>query len=115
MDGSGYPFRIPGENLSLGSRIMMVADVFTAVTEIRPYRRGSNRDETIAILKALVKRGGLDDAIVRTLIEGYDENDRLRSEAQAEYAIEYERRVGRAYRAVDPRRAGGGGSPSRSR
>ncbi len=102
MDGNGYPFRIPGENLSLGSRIMMVADVFTAVTEIRPYRRGSNRDETISILKAVVMRGGLDDAVVRALIEGYDEIDRSRSEAQAGYAIEYERRFGRSYRAVDP-------------
>jgi len=81
---------------------MMVADVFTAVTEIRPYRRGSNRDETISILKAVVKRGGLDDAVVRVLIEGYDEIDRSRSEAQAGYAIEYERRFGRSYRAVDP-------------
>ncbi|HEC97405.1 MAG TPA: hypothetical protein ENI58_04515 [Nitrospirae bacterium] len=33
MDGAGYPFHHKGRDLSPGSRIMAVADVFTAITE----------------------------------------------------------------------------------
>jgi HD-GYP domain-containing protein (c-di-GMP phosphodiesterase class II) len=36
MNGKGYPFGIEGSKLSLCSRIMAVADVFTAITEVRP-------------------------------------------------------------------------------
>ena len=39
LDGSGYPFHLPGEQISIESRILTVADVFSAVMESRPYRR----------------------------------------------------------------------------
>ena len=44
INGSGYPFHHKGADMSLGSRIMAVADVFTAVTEDRPYRKGMSED-----------------------------------------------------------------------
>ncbi|MHB1155012.1 MAG: HD-GYP domain-containing protein [Eubacteriales bacterium] len=44
--GMGYPFRIQGNKLSAGSRIMAVADVFMAITENRAYRRGMD-DESV--------------------------------------------------------------------
>lgn len=39
LDGSGYPFHLAGEQLSIESRILTVADVFSALMESRPYRR----------------------------------------------------------------------------
>lgn len=33
LDGSGYPFRLKGDSLDTGARIMVVSDVFTALTE----------------------------------------------------------------------------------
>lgn len=38
LDGSGYPFKLAGDQLSLESRILAVADIFTALMENRPYR-----------------------------------------------------------------------------
>lgn len=38
LDGSGYPFQLAGDQLSLESRILTVADIFTALMESRPYR-----------------------------------------------------------------------------
>ena len=38
LDGSGYPFRIAGEEIALESRIIAVADIFTALVGSRPYR-----------------------------------------------------------------------------
>ncbi len=38
LDGSGYPFHLTGERLSIESRILTVADTFSALMESRPYR-----------------------------------------------------------------------------
>jgi putative nucleotidyltransferase with HDIG domain len=40
FDGSGYPARLSGKEISLGGRITAVADVFDALTNDRPYRVG---------------------------------------------------------------------------
>ena len=37
-DGSGYPGRLAGEDIPIGSRIILVADAFDAMTSPRPYR-----------------------------------------------------------------------------
>jgi diguanylate cyclase (GGDEF)-like protein/putative nucleotidyltransferase with HDIG domain len=40
FDGSGYPDGLRGEAIPQGSRILLVADAFDAITSSRPYRRG---------------------------------------------------------------------------
>jgi putative nucleotidyltransferase with HDIG domain len=40
MDGRGYPEGLVGEAISLDARVLMVADVYDAMTSDRPYRRG---------------------------------------------------------------------------
>ena len=92
MDGDGYPFHHRGEMLPLGSRIMAVADVFTALTENRPYRGGVGREKTIRLLREFADTGGLDLRLVAMLIDEYDRIDRGRSEAQDAYAAEFSRR-----------------------
>jgi diguanylate cyclase (GGDEF)-like protein len=51
-DGNGYPDRLAGEAIPLGSRIILVADAFCAMTEDRPYARSrsvqSTREELLA-------------------------------------------------------------------
>jgi putative two-component system response regulator len=37
-DGSGYPFGLQGEGIPLAARIVAIADVFDALTSIRPYK-----------------------------------------------------------------------------
>ncbi|MBI5420080.1 MAG: HD domain-containing protein [Deltaproteobacteria bacterium] len=95
LNGQGYPFHLTGDDLPLGSRIMCVADVFTAVTENRPYRQGTSRENTEPILHNFVKSDSLDGRIVRLLIDDYEEIDRVRAAAQEAFAAEYERRFPR--------------------
>jgi len=92
MDGTGYPFHHRGETLPLGSRIMAVADVFTALTESRPYREGVGRVKTIGLLREFAANGALDPRLVAALIDAYDLVDQGRSEAQDAYAAEFSRR-----------------------
>jgi putative nucleotidyltransferase with HDIG domain len=51
FDGSGYPAGLAGEAISLGARILAVADVFDAVTSNRPYREGMPVDRAVTIIK----------------------------------------------------------------
>lgn len=73
LNGSGYPFHIGAEKISLGSRIMAVADIFTAIAEDRPYRKGMERKEIEVILKSQAENKGLDKKIVNLLIENFEE------------------------------------------
>ncbi len=93
LDGKGYPFHVGGDELSLGSRIMCVADVFTAVTENRPYRRGTQRNESMPILRNLVKSGALDESIVGLVDENFEEMDGLRSRMQETHMESYRKTI----------------------
>lgn len=51
LDGAGYPDGLAGEQVPLGSRIILVADAFDALTTDRPYRKGISRARAVAILE----------------------------------------------------------------
>lgn len=73
LDGSGYPFHVNSEKIETPSRIMVVADIFTALAEDRPYRAGMQRDAIEKILKDMTKNKGIDKKIVNLLLENYEE------------------------------------------
>lgn len=73
LSGSGYPFHLAGDSLSTGSRILAVADIFTALAEDRPYRRGMNRQGIIGVLDGLRGRDALDGRVIDILCRNYDE------------------------------------------
>ncbi len=54
-DGKGYPDGLQGEEISLGARIVAIADSFDAMTSSRPYRRAL--DYHRAINELLTNRG----------------------------------------------------------
>lgn len=89
LNGKGYPFHHSVDDLSLGSRIMGVADVFTAITEDRPYRRGMSTGETMAVLRTMVKADSLDPGIVRLLEVNIEDVTAARQSAQMESGITY--------------------------
>lgn len=88
-DGRGYPFRRSGSELSLGSRIMAVADVFTALTEDRPYRKGMTPEATRTLLKKMGGGGALDSGLVSLLQSQFDELNAVRAQGQAEARDRY--------------------------
>ncbi len=51
-DGKGYPDGLKGEEITLGARIVAVADSFDAMTSSRPYRRALDYQSAIAELEA---------------------------------------------------------------
>jgi diguanylate cyclase (GGDEF)-like protein/putative nucleotidyltransferase with HDIG domain len=51
FDGSGYPDRLAGEQIPLGSRIIFVCDAFDAIIAKRPYREAATVAEAIAEIR----------------------------------------------------------------
>jgi putative nucleotidyltransferase with HDIG domain len=52
MDGSGYPMGLTGAEMSVESRVLVVADVFAAMAENRPYRVGLEPAKILEIIAA---------------------------------------------------------------
>lgn len=51
-DGSGKPEGLKGQSIPLGSRIIAVADAFSAMTSDRPYRKAMDVSQAIDIMQA---------------------------------------------------------------
>jgi putative nucleotidyltransferase with HDIG domain len=51
LNGKGYPDGLAGEDISLGARILAVADVFDALITDRPYRKAMELGRTLEIIK----------------------------------------------------------------
>ncbi len=61
LDGRGYPRGLTGEHLSIPERIMVLADIFEALTAAdRPYKSAKPVSEAIHILHGMVERQHVD-------------------------------------------------------
>lgn len=71
-DGKGYPLGLAGEEIPLGSRIIMVVAAFDAMTSDRPYRRGLSPE---AAFEELLSHSGTQffTPVVEALIQLYSE------------------------------------------
>lgn len=70
MDGSGYPFGLMGEALSLQARIIRIADIFQAMAQVRPYRTATHPAVILNYLRELVAAGKVDPGVV-ALVEAH--------------------------------------------
>ena len=51
IDGTGTPEGLKGNSIPLGSRIIAVADAFSAMTSDRPYRKAMDNNKALEIMK----------------------------------------------------------------
>lgn len=50
-DGTGYPNKLEGEDIPLLSRVVAVADVFDALTSVRPYKNAWEIEDAVKYIK----------------------------------------------------------------
>ncbi|MDR3196288.1 MAG: response regulator [Planctomycetaceae bacterium] len=50
-NGTGYPYKIAGEEIALSGRIMAVADVYDALTSVRPYKEPFTHEKSVQIIQ----------------------------------------------------------------
>ena len=67
FDGSGYPHRLVGEQISLFARMGAVCDVYDAITSDRPYKKGWDPAE--AIRKMAEWKGHFDPQVFQVFVK----------------------------------------------
>jgi putative nucleotidyltransferase with HDIG domain len=67
-DGTGYPKGLKGEEIPLGARLFMVADVFDAITTERPYHSPMCHNDALALIRG--ESGSHFDPAVVDVFEG---------------------------------------------
>jgi len=81
MDGTGYPRKIKASELPLTARIMVIADIFEALTASdRPYKDRKTLSEALNIMRFMVKDNHIDPELFKLF---------LRSGVYLEYAQHY--------------------------
>ncbi|MBR1702116.1 MAG: HD domain-containing protein [Lachnospiraceae bacterium] len=89
LNGRGYPFHFDAPMLDQGARIMAVADIFSAITEERPYRKGMDKENALKVLHENVESGGISGELVELLEAHYEEVDAARDARSREAGKRY--------------------------
>ena len=63
LDGSGYPFGKSADELNTQERMMACVDIYQALTESRPYKKGMAHEKACQILQDMAGKGWLDPDI----------------------------------------------------
>ncbi len=70
LDGSGYPRQLKEDELTLEDRILILADMFEALSASnRSYKRPNSMSEIAAIMQDLIDRGHMDKHLVQFFFE----------------------------------------------
>lgn len=77
MDGSGYPDNLKGDEILIQSRLMMIVDIYDAVTQERHYKPASTRSEAVKILVMERDDNRLDSQLVDFFIGNLDRIESL--------------------------------------
>ena len=75
LDGSGYPDGLKGAQIPLITRILTVADIFDALTTLRPYRDALSYEEAKRILESYTEEGKIDKKVVEALFRLIDKKE----------------------------------------
>ncbi|MCB1215244.1 MAG: HD-GYP domain-containing protein, partial [Deltaproteobacteria bacterium] len=69
VDGLGYPDGLQMKDISLGPRIVAIADTYDAMTSNRPYRKGMPPLEALRIIEQEQDKGQWDPELIRHFIK----------------------------------------------
>lgn len=82
LDGSGYPYGLKGGEIDDLSLVCSVADVFSALTDKRPYKPAISQRRALQIMAGLCGTQ-IDGAVFRHFKEMIERSGRYRAEAEA--------------------------------
>ena len=77
LSGKGYPLGEVGEAITLGGRLLAVADIYDALRQRRVYKPPMSVEQALGILHGDTKRGDLDPRAVALLEACLDEIERV--------------------------------------
>lgn len=90
LDGSGYPRGLRAIDLSIGDKIIAVADVASALYCKRSYKASFSEEQIISILQGDAKAGKIDERIVNHFINNIENIIYLAKEQETKVLNSYE-------------------------
>lgn len=79
VNGEGYPSGMKGDEIPLEARIVAVADIFDALTSVRPYKEAWSNEKAIQTLKKLSGET-LDQDCVNALIKNIEQVEEIQKQ-----------------------------------
>lgn len=73
IDGSGYPQKIAGKELTISDRILTISDIIAALATENKHKEAFDKNKIIETLQNEVSSGKLDSNIVEAVTSNYDE------------------------------------------
>ncbi|WP_026888964.1 HD-GYP domain-containing protein [Clostridium beijerinckii] len=67
LNGRGYPLGMMDKEIDFNSRLMGCLDIYQALTEERPYRKGLSHEKAMEILKSMMDNGFIDIKITKDI------------------------------------------------
>lgn len=74
LDGTGYPYKLTGEYLDKNSRTLACLDIYQALVEDRPYKKGMSHEVAMGILKKMGEQGKLDSEVIADVDKCFGQN-----------------------------------------
>ncbi len=79
FDGSGYPYALKGADIPLSARIVAIADVFDALTSVRPYKEAWSIDKALEYVREESGKH-FDPDLVRVVLTMRSQLEKIQSE-----------------------------------
>ncbi len=73
LNGFGYPFGLRMGDIPMGAQILAVADIFSAVAEVRAYRQSMAKEGVMKTLAESIEKGALSGYIVELMLQNFDD------------------------------------------
>ena len=91
LNGFGYPFGLKMGDIPMGAQILAVADIFSAVAEVRAYRQSMAKEGVMKTLAESIEKGALSGYIVELMLQNFDDifgkrDEEVRKESARYYA-----------------------------
>lgn len=96
LNGSGYPYKLTREMISVEDSIVVTADILSALAAKRSYKQAWSKEKIVQTLTEMVEKGELDGDIVALAIRHYDEIF-IRVDADAQVVLEQYEKIMREY------------------
>lgn len=77
LDGSGYPLGLTAEEISLEARIVAVADIYDALSNVRPYKPALPMPEVEQIMQSMADRGQIDPECLGILLDNREQRQAI--------------------------------------
>lgn len=90
LDGTGYPYGIVEEEMSMAEKIVAVADIYSALTRKRSYKESFPKEKVVSIIRHMAEDNKISKEVVQVLLQNYEKIEAIVEEECREIIYNYD-------------------------